>query len=161
MEKHNINNPLLDWINNDKELYNIIQEIENSTNSEYEKAKVAFDKLANYYNLPKFIDDVKDRDTIQIDDKHLYDPISMYEVLAKIKFSDKNPDNLKSNVLMTAYLMINKFEPIIDEELENFLGDEEFLGFGYKGENVDVELIPVKVGESWFDLGCKVFIINE
>ena len=139
----------------------ILNEIETSCHSENEKARMAFHRLAETYNLSKYPDDVLNRETIQVTDFHLYEPISMYEVLAKIKFSDKNSNNLKSNVLMAAFLMVNKFEPLIDEELEDFLGNEKLYGFGYKGEDIDVELIPIKVGESWFDFGCKLFIKNE
>lgn len=158
MEKHNENNPVQEWIDTDKKLRKILKDIEATAKSETEQAKIAFNKLAKEYNLPKYIDDVRDRETQQVGDYHFYDPISMYEVLGKIKFADKNSENLKSNVLFAAYIVKNKFEPFIDEELNQYLGEDELAGFGYRGENIEVELIPVKVGESWFDLGCKYFI---
>lgn len=158
MEKLNVNNPVQEWIDTDKKLYAILKEIEATTKSETEQAKTAFNRLAKEYNLPKYIDDIEDRETQQVGDYHLYDPISMYEVLGQLKFVDKNLENLKSNVLLAAYIVKNKLEPFIDEELDQYLGEDELAGFGYRGENIEVELIPIKVGENWFDLGCKYFI---
>ena len=60
------------------------------------KARIAFHKLAETYNLPNYTVDVLNRETVQVIDFHLYKPASMYEVLAKVKFSDKNSNNLKS-----------------------------------------------------------------
>lgn len=125
------------------------------------KARIAFHKLIETYNLPNYTVDVINRETVQVIDFHLYKPASMYEVLAKVKFSDKNSNNLKSNFHMVAFLMVNKFEPIIDEKLEDFLGNEKLYGFGYKGEKYCCTVISKKVNESWFDLGCKMFIKNK
>ena len=150
--------PLEDWINNDSELSSLLQQIELEGKSEYERAKIAFHKLAEKYNLPKYPDDVEERQTLQVGDFHPYDPISMYEILGKIKFADKNSENIKSNVLLAAYLIKNKYEPIIDEELDEYLGDNELAGFGYRGEDIVVEMIPIKIGESWFEKGCTFFI---
>ncbi len=157
MEKYKEINPLEDWINTDYKLSQLLSEIEAIASSECEQAQIAFHRLAENYNLPKYPDDVKDRETIQVADSHLYNPISIYEVLGKIKFVDKNLQNLKSNVLLAAYLIINNLEPFIDEELDKFLGNNQLSGFGYKGVDVDVEMIPIKVGESWFEKECEFF----
>ncbi|HLO72860.1 MAG TPA: hypothetical protein VK164_02905 [Flavobacterium sp.] len=157
MEKYNETNPLENWISTDNKLSQMLSEIETVSNSEQEQAKIAFHRLAENYNLPKYPDDVQDRETIQVADFHLYNPISIYEVLGKIKFVDKNLQNLKSNVLLAAYLIINNLEPFIDEELDEFLGNNQLSGFGYKGEDVDVEMIPIIEGESWFEKGCTFF----
>lgn len=58
---------------------------------------------------------------------------------------------------MAIFLVKYKFECIFDEELEEFIGDDELHGFGYKGEDIEVEMIPIKVGESWFELECTYF----
>jgi len=34
---------------------------------------------------------------------------------------------------------------------------KKIFGIGYRNEGVKVELVFVKKGESWFDLGCKYF----
>jgi hypothetical protein len=157
MEKYNETNPLENWINTDYKLSQLLSEIEAIASSEYEQAQIAFHRLGENYNLPKYPDDVQDRETMQVADSHLYNPISIYEVLGKIKFVDKNLQNLKSNVLLAIYLTLNKLEPIIEDELDEFLGDNQLSGFGYKGDDVGVEMIPIKVGESWFEHGCNFF----
>ena len=149
--------PLEDWINSDSELSSILKKIELEGKTDIERARIAFHVLAEKYSLPKYPDDVFDRETVQVGDFHFYDPISLYEVLGKIKFSEPNQTDIKSEVLMAVFLVKNKFEPIFSEELDEYLGDDELFGFAYKGIDVEVELIPVKVGESWFDLGCTFF----
>ncbi|WP_298116675.1 hypothetical protein [Flavobacterium sp.] len=161
MAKYNENNPLQKWINEDIELLQILDEIEIIAKSEKEKALIAFHKISEHYSLPKYPCNIETRDTIQVDDFHLFDQISMYEALGKIIFADKNSENLKSNVLLAAFIVKNKFEPNIDEELDTFLGNEYLMGFGYKGKDVDVEMIPIKEGESWIDKGCEFFVKYE
>jgi hypothetical protein len=78
MRKENL---LQTWIDTDNQLSKILNEIETSCHSENEKARMAFHRLAETYNLSKYPDDVLNRETIQVTDFHLYEPISMYEVL--------------------------------------------------------------------------------
>jgi hypothetical protein len=162
MEKHKdlTNNTIQDWINSDKKLSGILTEIENLTKSEEEQALIAFHRLSDEYNLPKYPDDVKDREMIQVADWHLYTPLSVYEQLGIVKFSYPIVDK-KSLVLLSVYLINNKLEAYFDEQLELFLGEDELLGFGYKGQDTEVEMIPIKVGESWFDKGCIYFTKEE
>lgn len=157
MENYNELNPLENWISTDNKLSHLLAEIEAIASSEYEQAQIAFHRLAENYNLPKYPDDVKDSEAMQVADFHLYSPISIYEVLGKIKFVDKDIQNLKSNVLLAAYLIINNLEPFIDEELGKFLGNNQLSGFGYKGEDVYVEMIPIIEGENWFEKNCVFF----
>lgn len=149
MEKYSKLNSLESWISTDYKLSQLLSDIEAITNSEQEQAQIAFHRLAENYNLPKFPDDVESND--------LYYGVSIYEILGKIKFVDKNLKNLKSNVLFAAYLIINKKEPIIDEEFDEFLENNQLTGFGYKGQDVDVEMIPIIKGESWFEKDCIYF----
>ena len=149
--------PLEDWINSDSELSRILEKIELESKTDIERARIAFHTLAEKYSLPKYPDDVFDRETVQVADFHFYDPISLYEVLGQINFSEPSQTDIKSKVLMAVFLVKNKFEPIFDEQLDEYLGEDELFGFGYKGEDIDVEMIPVKVGESWFELGCTYF----
>lgn len=150
--------PLEDWIESDSDLKELLVSIEQEANSDIERARIAFHKLCDKYNLPKYPDDLDSRETESVGDFHLHDPISVYEVLGKIKFTNNNPEEIKSNVLFAAYLVKNKYEPLIDDELDEYLGEGELLGFGYKGEDIDVEMIPIKVGESWFEKGCTFFV---
>lgn len=157
MENYN-NNYLQDWIDSDAPLRKLLATIDEEETTDIEKARKAFYALADLYNLPKFPDDIEDREEIMVKADHFYEPVSMYEVLAKVKFAEKNLLNIKSNVLTAAYLIINYAEPLIDDELEEYLNEEELEGFGYKGEDVGVELIPIKYGENFNDLGCTYFI---
>jgi len=150
---------LEDWMNNDPELLALLEEIDLQAETEAERARIAFHKLAEKYNLPKYPDDVNE--TEDIDGLDVDAPISLYEALGKIKFVDPNPDTLKSNVLMAAYLSKNNYEPLIEEELEDYLGGDALAGLGFKGEDIDVEMIPIRKGESWFDKGCTFFVKEE
>lgn len=151
------NNLLLDWINSDSKLESLLKQIDSQTESEYEKASIAFDKLSELYEFPKYPSDVASREMEQVGDFHFYSPTSMYEVLGKLKFTKNQTEELKSTVLLAAYLIKNKLEPDISDELDTYIGNSELLGFGYKHDGIDVEMIPIKRGESWFDKGCVYF----
>lgn len=150
-------NPILQWIESDKDLLQFLQQIDQDGQTEEERAEIAFHRLAERYNLPKYPDDVASRETIMKGDWHLYDPLSLYETLGQAKFGDKEND-IKGNVLMAAYIMINGLCAIIDEEVDEYIGEGMLLGYGYKGENSQVEMIPIKKGESWAEKGCTYFV---
>ena len=86
MEKHNdlTNNTIQDWINSDKKLSGILTEIENLAKSEEEQASIAFHRLSDEYNVPKYPDDVKDREMIQVADWHLYTPLARASCSCKL-----------------------------------------------------------------------------
>lgn len=157
MEKYS-NTPLEDWMNEDPGLLELLKEIDLQGKNEIERAEIAFHKLAEKNNLLKFPSDAIESETEESDDFDSQDSTSMYEVLGSIKFANPDPANIKSNVLWAAYLVKNGFEPLIDEALEKYLGDDELAGLGFKGEGIDVEIIPIRKGESWFDKGCTLFI---
>lgn len=157
---NNERNPLQEWIDTDVKLSKILKEIENQTSSEKEQANIAFHRLCEEYRLSKYPDDIDDREMIQVADYHFYSPISVYEQLGIIRFNNKKEKDIKSQVLTAIFLVKNKFEFVFDEEFDEFMGEGELLGFGYKGEGIGVEMIPVKVGESWFDLGCTYFTVD-
>ena len=114
---------------------------------------LAFNKLSEKYKLPKYIDD------IQSDKSTFFKSYntSVYEQLGKLKFLE-DEIYIKNHVLMAIYLVKNKLEINLDEKLIASTGNKEILGFGYKGKDIEVEMIPVKKGESWFELGCDYFI---
>lgn len=162
MEKFELEDNFLEnWVFANPQLHQLLQKIDEEGKTEKERAAMAFHKLADFFNLPKYPEDIKDRDLIQVDDYHLYEPISMYEALGNLKFANNNEADLKSNVLLAAYLVYNKLEPFIDEELDVFLGDHELGGFGYIENDINVVMIPIKKGESWFEKGCKYFTRKE
>jgi hypothetical protein len=162
MEKqsNNEHNPLQEWIDTDAKLSKILKEIESQTKSYKEQATIAFHRLCEEYQLPKYPDDIESREMIQVADYHFYDPISVYEQLGLIKFTDQEEEDIRSQVLMAIYLVQNKLELIFDDKLDEFIGDDDLQGFGYKGEDIEVEMKPIKIGQSWFELGCTYFTKN-
>ena len=70
-------NPLIDWINNDKKLNALLTEIESTGKNPREQAEIGFDKLAELYNIPKMPNDVPD---------DAENGISLFEEHALIKF---------------------------------------------------------------------------
>jgi hypothetical protein len=85
-------------------------------------------------------------------------PISTYEQIAQLKFANPENNDPRYLVLTAAYLIHHKLVIDLSQELGNFLGEDELQGFGYRGEDIlAAELIPVKKGESWFELGCTYF----
>lgn len=160
MEKYS-DTSLDDWMNDDPELLVLLKEIDLQAETEIERAEIAFHKLAEKYNLLKFPSDTIESETQESEDFDFQDSTSMYEALGKIKFANPDPVNIKSNVLLAAYLVKNGFEPLIDEEVDNYLEGDELAGLGFKGEGIDVEMIPIKAGESWFDKGCTLFIKEQ
>lgn len=162
MEKqsNNEHNPLQEWIDTDAKLSEILKEIESQTKSHKEQANIAFHRLCEEYELPKYTDDIESREMIQVADYHFYDPISVYEQLGIIKFTDQKEEDIRSQVLMAIYLVKNKLELIFDDELDEFIGEADLQGFGYKGEDIEVEMKPIKIGQSWFELGFTYFTKN-
>lgn len=150
-------NPILQWIESDDDLLQFLQQIDRDGETEEERAEIAFHRLAERYNLPKYPDDVASRETIMKGDWHLYDPLSLYETLGQAKFGNKESD-LKGMVLFAVYLMVNGLVANINEEVDNYIGSGTLSGYGYKGENSQVEMIPIKKGESWAEKGCTYFV---
>jgi hypothetical protein len=149
---------LEDWVHEDSGLLKLLEEIELQAESDCERAEIAFHKLAEKYSLPKYPDDCSNGELEDDDDNDFQDLVSMYEVLGKLKFANPDPLQIKSNVLLAAYLVKNDYEPMIDDELEKYLAGDELAGLGFKGEGIAVEMIPIRKGESWFDKGCTLFI---
>lgn len=86
---NNVQNPLQKWIDTDAKLSEILKQIESQTTCEKQQANIAFHRLCEEYGLPKYPDDIEDREMIQVADYHFYSPISVYEQLGIIRFSNK------------------------------------------------------------------------
>ena len=71
--------------------------------------------MCEVYELPKYPDDIESREMIQVADYHFYDPISVYEQLGIIKFTDQKEEDIRSQVLMAIYLVKNKLELLFDD----------------------------------------------
>lgn len=147
-------NTITDWIKEDKGLEKIIQEIENKTDSFDEQAELAFHLVSEYFNVPKFLNMEESED----------DEISssVYEQLAILKYLEPNED-LRGLVLTAIYFLQFGYRTSVEFIFEKYpsINKDEITGIGFKGENSKVELVLVKKGESWFDLGCTYFTRTE
>jgi len=146
------------WIEEDKNLQKIIQEIERKTTSVKEQAELAFHSVSDYFNVPKLPDDKDETD--EVEDGEDYDETnsSVYEQLGILKYLEPQED-LRGNILTAIYFLVFGYRTSVDFIFEKYLeiNKNEILGIGYKGKNSEVEIILVKKGESWFDLGCSYF----
>lgn len=149
---------LEEWVESEQDLKQKITELYKSDLSSIDQAMEALNYLAERYHLPLTPLDIEDRDWEDAGDSW-YQPISLFEQVAQLKFVEPENNDPRYLVLNSAYLIHHKLVIDISQELGGFLGNEELQGLGYKGEGVlDGELIPVRIGESWSDLGCKYFV---
>jgi len=145
-------------VESDQDLKQKITELYESDLSPKDQAMKALSYLAERYHLPLNPLDIKDRDWEDAGDSW-YLPISIFEQIAQLKFVEPENNDLRYLVLNSAYLIRHKLQIDMSQELGQFLGEEELQGLGYRGEDIfDAEMIPVKKGESWSDLGCTFFI---
>ncbi len=145
MEGFKINEAVQDWIKTDLKLSEILVEIESKTDSAFEQAKIAFHRLSEEYKLQKFPDD----------DGH--SAFSVYEQLGKLNFIREPQDDIRALVLMAIYSVKEDYDIYIDNVLKKIVNSNELSGFGYKGDSIEVIMVPIKRDESWFDKGCKYF----
>ena len=83
----------------------------------------------------------------------------MFELVAQLKFADQENNDPRYLVMTAAYPIKRKLVIDISQDLKEYLGDDELQGLGYRGEDIlEAELVPVKKGESWSELGCRFFI---
>lgn len=131
------------WIKKDKKLSKALVEIEQTGFSFEEQAELAFHKISDMYGLPKLPDDIPDDSEFET---------SVYQELGIIKHLAEKDADLRKLVLVAIYAVKNGLNAD-DSEIDQ----TSLAGLGYKGKNSAVELVLVQKGQSWFDLGCKVF----
>ena len=145
---------ITEWINSDIELHNCIIGIENSYQSYDEQAEAAFYKISELFNVPKNPEDIIDDDG-NVD---YVEQTSVYEQLGLLKYLNAE-DGIRGIVLTAIYFVKNGY--VVDFEFVinkfNTTSTEKVIGIGFKGENTKVEIVFIKQGESWFDMGCKLF----
>ena len=130
------------WIEKDMELSKALVEIQESELSIEEQAEMAFHKISDMYGIPKLPEDIIDDDKFET---------SVYQELGILKHL--HPENdLRGLVLMAIYLVKNCLQAD-DSEIDK----TSLAGLGYRGENSEVELVLVQNGQSWVELGCKLF----
>jgi len=161
MEKHNhlTDSTIQDWINSDKNLSNFLVEIEKMSDSYKEQAEIAFNRVTEMYKLAKMPqDNIYNEDDESQDDKQYEEQTSVYEQLGLLKYLMPDED-LRGLVLNAIYFVKNGYVSDIEAIMFKKFGDNipDEVGFGFRGENTDVEIVFVLQGESWFDLGCKMY----
>ncbi len=149
---------LEEWVESDKNLNQKINELYKSELSPEEQAKELLQFSVEMYELPQTPLDIEDRNWEDAGDSW-YEPISMFEQIAQHLFVEPENNDPRYLVLNSAYLIKHKLIIDMSQELGEFLGDDELLGLGYRGDSIfEAEMIPVKKGESWSELGCRFFI---
>lgn len=150
---------ITNWINEDKGLQKIIQEIESKTESFDEQAELAFHLVSEYFDVSKLPADMEELEDYDVDDEM---NSCVYEQLGILKYLEPEED-LRGQVLTAIYFL--KFDYRTDAafifEKYPSINKDEIAGIGFKGENSKVELVLVKKGQSWFDLGCIYFTRYE
>jgi hypothetical protein len=148
---------LEEWVESDKDLKQKITGLYESELPEEEQAREALRFLVDTYELPQTPLDIEDREWEDAGDS-FYLPISMFEQIAQLRFVEPENNDPRYLVLNAAYLIKHKLHIDMSQELGDFLGEEEIQGLGYRGEDIlEAEMIPVKKGENWSDLGCRFF----
>lgn len=160
MGKYNNNNPIQDWIDNDKKLSSILVEIQEMSIQIEEQAEIAFHRVSETYHIPKLPEDIEVGDR-GYDDEDMEEPISVYHHLGIIKFL--NPENdPRGNVLSAIYFAKEKleidYEIVFSEALKSGIDITQITGIGFLGENSYVKIVFVKHTESWYELGCSFFV---
>jgi hypothetical protein len=148
-------NTMQAWIESNKELSKLINEIENSELSERAQAELAMDKFCLMFDLPKMPED-KSRYEGYYEKNEIDDGRSVFEEFALLKYCYPEED-IRALVLCAVYNLTHLIGVDIDEMLINEFGENfpDNCIVGYRGVGIDAEIIfPQKEGKSWFDLGC-------
>lgn len=155
-------NLIQQWIDSDKELSDMLVEIQNLNIPINEQVEIAFHRISDFYGLPKIpknITPLKDDDT---NDKE-FEQTSVYEQYGLLKFLHDEDKDLRGVLLSAIYFVKNGYVADIDEVYKKYYSINKLPieGIGFTKTNSNVELVFVEKGESWFDLGCKMFIRYE
>ncbi len=147
-----------EWINSDIELHKCINDIENTYQSHDEQAEAAFHKISELFNIPKNPEDIIVHEEFDNQFEDYVEQTSVYEQLGLLKYLNTE-DGIRGNVLTAIYFVKNGY--VVDFDLVmnkyNLATTAKATGIGFKGENTKVEIVFVKKGESWFEIGCKMF----
>lgn len=148
---------LEEWVDSDQNLNEKTTELFESNLPVEEQAREALNYLIKNYYLAEMPLDLEDREGVVVNGT-IYQPISIYEQIAQLKFANPENNDPRYLVLNAAYLIHHKLVIDLSQELGEYLGKDEMQGLGYRGEDIlEAELIPIKKGESWFDKGCTFF----
>jgi hypothetical protein len=150
---------LEEWVDSEPELNKKTTELFESDLPIEDQARKALDYLCETYDLPQTPLEVQGKES---ENDLYYYPISMFEQIAQLLFVDPENNDPRYLVINSAYLIKHKLAIDMNQELEEFLGKNELQGLGYRGGDIlTAELLPVKMGESWSELGCRFFIKGD
>jgi hypothetical protein len=160
------NDEIQKWIDSDKEFSDLLVEIQNLNISVNEQVEIAFHRISDFFGLPKMPEDIQDAyedEEEDIDnDNYWFEQTSVYEQFGLLKYLHDDQD-LRGVLLSAIYFVKNGYVADTDEVYKKYYSKNKLpiFGIGFKNINSSVELVFVKKDESWFDLGCKMFIRNE
>ena len=138
------------WINSDKNLYDLIVEIQSTNKSINEQAELAFEKLSKLYGIPRMPSDISDDESKQR---------SFFEELALIKYLAEENEDPRGMVLSAAFNLLNNCHVELFQIAEKEFGDSipKKFKIGITGEGFNGKVVfPQKESKSWFELGCKI-----
>ena len=151
-----LNNSFEKWIGSDKNLQNLITEIESKNLSIAEKAALGFEKLCELYQIPRMPSDVKNEE----DNEKATEMFtrSLFEEHAYIRFLSDGSDDPRGLVLSAVFHLLNDLQidlkNVVKKEFRKKIPSQCMValrGDGYYGEVV----FPEKEGKSWVELGCN------
>lgn len=148
-------NPIQTWIESDKKLSGLINEIENSELSDKDQAELAMDKLCHMFDLPKMPEDTS-RYEDYYEKNEIDEGRSVFQEYALLKYFYPEEDP-RSLILWAVYNLVHLIGVDIDEILIKEFGEDFPDGclVGYRRNGIDGEIVfPQKEGKNWFDLGC-------
>jgi hypothetical protein len=152
------NNPLSDWIESDPKLREIIERLTVSGKTIEEQAKSGFYEISEAYNVPKYPDDITDKDYEEYEKKGIEYPTSVFEEVGRIRYCHPNED-IRGIVLWAIYNSKTGYSFDINECARRHFGSEEkipeeYLVY-YTGKDIDSLLHFLPDGESWVKPGVK------
>lgn len=155
-------NPVQNWIDTDKKLREIIEEIESTEKSFSEQAELAFERLSIEYNIPRMPTDLDDEDLSDEDEwDGVSDQRSLFQEHALIKYLADGKEDPRGMVLSAAFHLLNDYRVDLFTVAEKKFGKNipEKCKIGIKGEGYNGEVVfPQMESKSWFDLGCKIMV---
>ena len=148
---------LEEWIDSDPRLNEKTTELFESNLPIDQQAREALRYMVKVYGFPLTPIEI-DYEKEESDGDSSYTPTSMFEQIAKLRFTDPENTDPRYLVMTAAYLIKYRLDLDMSDELKYYLGNDRLQGLGYRGDDIlKAELIPVKKGESWSDLGCRFF----
>ncbi|PKQ43516.1 hypothetical protein [Confluentibacter flavum] len=142
--KHMEKNPVDNWINKDKKLNDLIIEIESTEKTLTEKAEIAFEKLSEFYKIPRMPTDIVE-DEFEADDEldGLTDQRSLFEEHTLIKYLADESEDPRGMVLSTAFHLLNDYRvdlfQVAEKEFGKSIPEKCKIGIiveGYNGKVV-------------------------